>query len=168
MSTVEQVLSAVPENSSSTRGRNPSILFQDQLPSSVVRHQMDIECDPDSRLPETSQPINNEDNIEWFPWKSNRSKISRLEIQAALNLSVNILPFWLCAFPVACYSITFFWCIRLETTCETIVLTFIYFWDVFLFHSIYNPIMYMTTCSEFRRALKHIAKKLSTKFFFNR
>jgi hypothetical protein len=28
--------------------------------------------------------------------------------------------------------------------------------------------MYMTTCSEFRRALKHIAKKLSTKFFFNR
>jgi hypothetical protein len=161
MSTVEQVLSAVPENSSSTRGRNPSILFQDQLPSSVVRHQMDIECE--SRPPATSQPINNEDNIEWFPWKSNRSKISRLEIQAALNLSVNILPFWLCAIPVACYSIAIFWCIRLETSCDTILLTLFYFWDVFIFHSIYNPVAYMITCLEFRRAVKHIAKKLSAK-----
>ena len=164
MSTAEQVLSTVPENPSSTRERNPSILFQDHsLPSSVVRHQMDIECDPDAHPPATSQPINNQENIQSFARKSNRSKISRLELQAALNLSVNILPFWLCAFPVACYSIAIFWCIRLETSCNTILLTWYYFWDVFIFHSIYNPIMYMTTCSEFRRAFKHIAKKLSAK-----
>ena len=160
------------EHPSGTIRENQSILSQDlsqdsQPSASVARHYLGIhECDPrPAGLPLTSQSVNNQDDIQSFARKSNRSKISRLELQAALNLSVNILPFWLCTFPVACYVIIDYWCIRLETSCDTVLSTYgNYFWNVFMFHSIYNPIMYMATCSEFRRALRHIAKnKLSTK-----
>jgi hypothetical protein len=46
------------------------------------------------------------------------------------------------------------------------VVTWNFFWDVFMLHSIYNPIMYMVTFSEFRRAFRHITKNLSNKFRF--
>jgi 5-hydroxytryptamine receptor 1 len=165
--TAEQVLSTVSENPSGVREGNPSIISQDPeiiLPA-VVHYRVDIdERDQHSHLP--SQPINIQDDTESFPWMPNRSKISRLEVQAALNLSVNILPFWLCTFPVACNSIVLYCCIWLNANCDNIVVTWNYFWDTFMLHSIYNPIMYMATCSEFRRALHHMAKKLSTKFCF--
>jgi 5-hydroxytryptamine receptor 1 len=37
-------------------------------------------------------------------------------------------------------------------------------WDFFLLHSIYNPVMYMMSSSELRRALFHFARKLMNKF----
>jgi hypothetical protein len=44
-----------------------------------------------------------------------RSKVNRLEVRAALNLSVNILPFWLCTFPLSCDIIALYWrCVRLH------------------------------------------------------
>ncbi|XP_046638189.1 uncharacterized protein LOC124316340 isoform X2 [Daphnia pulicaria] len=164
--TAEQVLFSIAENASGVREGNPSIISQDPeiiLPS-VVHHQMDTdERDQHSHLPPHS--TNNQDDTESFRMPG-RSKISRLEVQAALNLSVNILPFWLCTLPVACYAIVSYLCIQLDVNLDTIVVTWNYFWDTFMLHSIYNPIMYMATCSEFRRALRHTAKKLSTKFCF--
>lgn len=101
---------------------------------------------------------------ECFPWINRRSKINRLEVQAALNMSVNVLPFWLCTFPVSCYAIGLYWCIRLEGDCSAILLTWPYMWDFFLLHSIYNPVMYMMSSSEFQRALFHFARRLMNKF----
>ena len=166
----EQVLFTVPENPSGAAGGNPAILSQDPefILSPVVHRQgSTVECDRDARPPMMpSQSTRNQNDTECFPWMPIRSKINRLEVQAALNLSVNILPFWLCTFPVACYAIVVYWCIRLDANCDTIVVTWNYFWDTFMLHSVYNPIVYMVTCSEFRRAVLHIAKKLSDKFNF--
>ena len=104
------------------------------------------------------------DDSECFHWIHRRSNINRLEVQAALNMSVNVLPFWLCTFPVSCYAIGLYWCIRLEADCTVILLTWPYMWDFFLLHSIYNPVMYMLSSSEFRRALTHFTKRLTNKF----
>jgi hypothetical protein len=94
------------------------------------------------------------------------TRINRLEVRAALDMSVNILPFWLCTFPVSCYAMALYWCVRLEGDCHTVFLTWTYMWDLFLLHSIYNPIMYMSTSSEFRRALFHIVRKCINIFHF--
>lgn len=92
------------------------------------------------------------------------SKLNRLEIRAALNMSVNILPFWLCTFPVSCSVVVLYWCIRLEGECGSILLPWPYLWNLFLLHSIYNPVMYMATSSEFWRALVHITNKVAIAF----
>ncbi|KAI9558837.1 hypothetical protein GHT06_015626 [Daphnia sinensis] len=98
-----------------------------------------------------------------FPWMHSGSKVSRLEVQAALNMSVNVLPFWLCTFPVSCYAIGLYWCIRLEGDCSIILRSWPYMWEFFLLHSIYNPVMYMLSSSEFQRAILHIIRKLINK-----
>ncbi len=110
------------------------------MPLSVVHHQVDT----DDRVPHLpSQSINNPVTVhdtKPFPyWIPIRSKVNRLEVQAALNLSVNILPFWLCTFPVSCYAIVVYWCIRLDANCDNIVAIWNYFWDTFMLHSVYNP-----------------------------
>ena len=92
------------------------------------------------------------------------NKVSRLEIQAALIMSFNILPFSLCTFPVSCYAIALYWCIRLEGDCDNILLTWTYIWDLFMLHSIYNPVMFMSTSPEFWKALLHISKKITNIF----
>jgi 5-hydroxytryptamine receptor 1 len=93
-----------------------------------------------------------------------RTKINRLEVRAALDMSVNVLPFWLCTFPVSCYAMALYWCVRLEGECDAVFLTWTYMWDLFLLHSIYNPVAYMSTSTEFRRALLHIARKFINVF----
>ncbi|EFX82897.1 hypothetical protein DAPPUDRAFT_101081 [Daphnia pulex] len=167
--TAEQILSVVSENPSVVGGENPSIFFQDaEFTQTHVSHHQDStdECHRDSHLPLVSQAINNLGDTESFPWMPNRSKVNRLEVQAALNLSVNILPFWLCAFPVSCNIIVFYWCIRLDANCDSLMVTLNYFWETFMLHSIYNPIMYIATCSEFQRAFLRIANKWFNKFRF--
>ena len=114
----------------------------------------------DDQLP----PSLNDLDSECFPWINRRSKINRLEVQAALNMSVNVLPFWLCTFPVSCYAMGLYWCIRLEGDCTFILITWPYMWDFFLLHSIYNPMMYMLSSSEFQRALTHITRRFTIKF----
>jgi hypothetical protein len=37
-------------------------------------------------------------------------------------------------------------------------------WDVFMLHSIYNPVMFMITSPEFWKALLHITRKLTNMF----
>lgn len=88
-----------------------------------------------------------------------RDRISRLEISAALNLSINVLPFWVCTFPVTIHAISLYWCVRFGADCTTIVEIGSYLRDLFLFHSIYNPVMYMSTSAEFRRAFFHLSWK---------
>lgn len=67
--------------------------------SAVALNENDACLHPDNyRLPPAITHL----DTEFFPWMKNRSKISRLEVRAALNMSVNILPFWLCTFPVSC------------------------------------------------------------------
>ena len=61
----------------------------------------------DNALRGEDQPptIDHTDIVECFPWMSGRSKINRMEVRAALSMSINVLPFWLCTFPVSCQSI---------------------------------------------------------------
>ncbi|XP_046454827.1 uncharacterized protein LOC124202521 isoform X2 [Daphnia pulex] len=107
-------------------------------------------------------------DTEFFPWMKNRSKISRLEVRAALNMSVNILPFWLCTFPVSCVIISLYWCIRLEGDCDMILRALPYVWSSFQLHSVYNPAMYMCTSSEFWRAFLHMKRKLTNPFHIHK
>lgn len=102
------------------------------------------------------------DDAECFPWMPIRrpNKVNRLEIRAALNMSVNILPFWLCTFPVSCNIMALYWCVRLEgDVCDVIDSGWPYLWNLFMLHTVYNPAMYMFTSFEFRRALPRVTKK---------
>ena len=110
-------------------------------------------------------PYNDSLGAECFPRMRMRSKVNRLEVRAALNMSINILPFWLCTFPVSCDIIALYWCIRLNgDVCEVIDYFWPYLWNVFLLHSIYNPGMYMLSSYEFRRALPRATRKLMNIF----
>ncbi len=118
--------------------------------------------------PIASSAQENIDSAECFPWTIQRhhsNNVNRLEVRAALSMSVNVLPFWLCTFPVSFHAISLYWCIRLEGDCAAVLSVGSIVRDFFLFHSIYNPIMYMSTSSEFRRSLLHIAWKLKNKLF---
>ena len=88
----------------------------------------------------------------------NRPKINRLEILAALKM-VFVLPVWLCTFPVTLNAIMIYWCIRLDENCPVIFQINPYFTDLFLVHIIYNPLMYMSTSTEFKRAVAHLKQK---------
>ena len=95
-----------------------------------------------------------------FPWMQGRSKVSRLELQTTINMSINVLPFLLCTFPISCTSIAIYWCIQLGGDCSVLGQMMSYLRDAFLLHSTYNPLMYMFSSSEFCRALRHIAWKV--------
>ncbi|XP_059351573.1 5-hydroxytryptamine receptor 1B-like [Daphnia carinata] len=118
-----------------------------------------------------TQPLNenaqstadNQFNFQRIYGKRAASKVNRLEVQAAFNLSVNVLPFWLCTFPLSCFAIATYWCTRLGANCDTFLLLWTYMWDIFMLHSIYNPLMYMISCHDFRRAFYHIIRKLANK-----
>jgi hypothetical protein len=111
----------------------------------------------DSQLPPPS--IDRIDS-NCFPWMQGRSKVSRLELQTTINMSINVLPFWLCTFPISCTSIAIYWCIQLGGDCSVLGQMMSYLRDAFLLHSTYNPLMSMFSSSEFCRALRHIAWKV--------
>lgn len=91
------------------------------------------------------------------------SGIQRLEIRTALQLCVNILPFWICTFPLSCCTMALYWCIRLKLNCSIIFIVIPYLRDMFLVHVIYNPICNMSTNAEFQRAVVHLFRKLQRK-----
>ena len=99
-----------------------------------------------------------------FSWFANRSKHNRQEIRAALSLSINMLPFWLCTFPVTLNGILIYWCVRLQSYCPTVYRVNSYLTDWFIVHTLYNPLMYMITSIEFKRSLIHLKKKMSFSF----
>lgn len=94
-----------------------------------------------------------------FPWLRGRSKFSRLEFRAAFSMSINVLPVWLCTFPVALNAIALYWCIRMKLNCSLIFLINPYICDLFLIHCIYNPVMYMSSSTEFWRAMSRFLRK---------
>jgi hypothetical protein len=99
-----------------------------------------ITTSENERHPQDSQLVSSADhqiNEEVFLSNQSGSKLNRLEIEDAFNISVNILPFWLCTFLVSCNALHL--CIRLEGNCDTIGLKWI--WDVFMLQSVYNPMM---------------------------
>ena len=98
-----------------------------------------------------------------FSWFANRSKINRQEIRAALNLSINMLPFWLCTFPVTLNGIAIYWCVLLQSNCPIVYRINPYFTDWFIVHTLYNPMMYIFTSKEFKRALIHLKDKMRCK-----
>lgn len=95
-----------------------------------------------------------------FSWFYNRPKFNRMEIRAALTMSVNVLPVCLCTFPVTLNGIAIYWCIRLGKNCPILYQLNPYIYDFFQIYIVYNPIMYMFTSTEFKRALIHLKKKL--------
>jgi 5-hydroxytryptamine receptor 1 len=74
------------------------------------------------------------DDIDCFSWFFNRPKLNRLEIRAALSMSINMIPFCFCTFPVTLNAITIYWCIRLQTNCPTVSRINPYLTDLFLIH----------------------------------
>ena len=75
-------------------------------------------------------------------------------------MSVNVIPFWLCTFPVSIHAIALYWCIRLESECNVAFGVIPYLRDFFMLHSIYNPLMFILASSEFRRGVCHLMTKL--------
>jgi hypothetical protein len=110
------------------------------------------------RIPEPHEAHRAADTL-CFSWFFNRPKLNRLEIHAALNMSINVLPVWLCTFPVTLNAIVIYWCIRLEKNCPIAFQINSYFTDFFLIQTIYNPLMYMSTSTEFKRAVTHLKQK---------
>jgi hypothetical protein len=100
-----------------------------------------------------------EQDTQCFAWFRTRPKISRLEIHAALSLSINFLPVWLCTFPVTLNAIAIYWCFRLGTSCPTLFRINPFICDLFLIQIVYNPLMCMYTSKEFKRALAHLKQK---------
>ena len=100
------------------------------------------------------------DDTLCFSWFTNRPKLNRLEIRAALKMSVNMIPFLLCTFPVTLNSIMIYWCFRLQSKCSFNKLINPYLVDWFIVHTIYNPLMYMFTSMEFKRAVIHLKGKM--------
>ena len=83
-----------------------------------------------------------------------------LEIRTALQLSVNILPFWICTIPLTCNSLALYYCMKFQVKSSLVFTTNFYMRDLFLIHVIYNPIMYSLTNAEFQRAFVHFIRKL--------
>jgi 5-hydroxytryptamine receptor 1 len=100
------------------------------------------------------------DDTLCFSWFTNRPKLNRLEIRAALSMSINMLPFWLCTFPVTVNGIAIYWCYCLQINCSVARRINPYLIDWFTIHTLYNPLMYMFTSKEFKRALFHLKDKI--------
>jgi hypothetical protein len=83
-----------------------------------------------------------------------------LEIRTALQLSVNILPFWFCTFPLTCVTMALYWCVKFQVEIYIVLRMNFYLRDLFLIHVIYNPIMYSLTNGEFQRAVIHFIRKM--------
>ena len=91
-----------------------------------------------------------------------RPKINRLDIKTAHNMSITFFPFWMFIFPLVFNTIALYWCIRMEADCTLILAIRPFQRDVVvLFNGVYNPVMYMKSNSEFRRALDHLTRKLN-------
>ena len=132
---------------------------QHQLMNGILPDEgnnMENEIQQPNPTAQTSPEINTNNFFSWFRMRPN---IKGLETRAALSLSINVLPFWVCTFPVTCNAIALYWCIRLESDCSIIFKINPYLRNMFLFHAIYNPFMYMLTSHEFRRALSHFIRK---------
>ena len=104
------------------------------------------------------------DTTDCFPWLQSHIKLSRLEVRAALNMSVSVLPVCLCTFPVTLNAIAIYWCIRLQRNCALLFGINPYFHDLFLIQAIYNPLMYMWRSAEFWRAVSHSLQKCKLSF----
>jgi hypothetical protein len=101
-----------------------------------------------------------EQDTQCFAWFHTRPKISRLEIRAALSLSIIFLPVlprvWLCTFPVTLNAIAIYWGFRLGRSCPTLFRINPFICDLFLIQIVYNLLMCMYTSKEFKRALAHL------------
>ena len=122
---------------------NGEQLQEDNATGNAIENQLDCE-------------LNDIDRSSWF---FNRSKLNRLEIRAALSMSINMIPFCFCTFLVTLNAIAIYWCIRLQMNCSTVFRINPYLTDLFLIHTVYNPLMYMLTSKEFKRALIHLKDK---------
>lgn len=95
--------------------------------------------------------------VDCFPWVP--PQYDRLEVRAALNMSINTILFSIFTFPVVCNAMSLYWCKRFEWECSLNVSLLPYLRYVFIFHVIYNPLMYMLGSHEFRRAFKRLIGK---------
>ena len=150
--------------------RQGNILEAERIEMNLLRQQDFIEeNEPGSVFP--AQPIENNaprqsvgTQPNCFPWFQGHSKLNRLEIRAALFMLINVLPVLLCTIPLTLNSIVFYWCNRLQNTNCFIASNKIspYLRDLARLHTIYTPIMYMTTSREFHRAFIHLIQKWKT------
>lgn len=101
-------------------------------------------------------------NLQCFPMGRARGGIDRLDFRAALILSANVLPFWLFTFPLAFYTMAFYWCARFQLDCSMDMLqrADVYVKSLFFVPCIYMPMMFMWNSSEFLRAFRHLFRRI--------
>ena len=88
---------------------------------------------------------------------------SNLEAKAALSLSIYVLPMWLFHFSHAFYAFSMFWCLKFGFDCRPLMGINVFFRNAYILYSLYNPIMYLSTSKEFRRAFGRLcARKVRT------
>ena len=149
-----------------TRQYNENIDYDEGIEMISAQHHSPVVA-PAAALDSPSAACTSNQKNKCFPWvKIYPNKINALEIRAAITMSLNILPFWVCTFPVTCNAIALYWCVRFESDCSTIFAINPFFRNMFLFHVIYNPLMYMLTSREFRQALSRFIKKISVSYRF--
>lgn len=125
----------------------------------VEQSNVDVTNDQMQNDKTTSTGLFNSDDADCFPWF--RPQINRLEVKAALNLSVNTIPFWICTFPITGFGISIYWALVYRLDCSMLLTINFYMDFMFLFHLVYNPVMYMCRSLEFRRAFKRFCQKWS-------
>jgi hypothetical protein len=127
---------------------------------------MPLQLENEKEEPGNALPPHSESQLDetlCFSRFFDRSKLNRLEIRAALSMSINVLPVWFCTFPVTVNAIIIYWCIRVKSNCPTVFGINPYISDLFIVHIIYTPLMYILTSKEFKRALIHFKRKLKCK-----
>lgn len=96
------------------------------------------------------------------PTVTNKCKqLSKLEVRAALSLSINVLPMWLCHLPIAVSAIALYWCFYQHQSgdCGAIVQVNVWMKNVYFAHSLYIPCTYVITNREFHRAFNHSIRR---------
>ena len=98
-------------------------------------------------------------NLEHQLFNHQQHRITRLELEATITLVCGVVS--LCFFSLPYSSVSLFdWICRRQHSeqqwCSTVQCTLPYARELFLVHSVYNPIMYMIRSREFSEALRSI------------
>lgn len=83
------------------RHNENEMIPQEEITTVTIRHGFQQQGAQNSQ-----SGLQRQFEIVCFPRLCGRSKFSRLEFRAAFNMSINVLPVWLCTFPVALNAIS--------------------------------------------------------------
>lgn len=80
--------------------------------------------------------------------------ISKLEVEAAWTLVMGAISLLLISSPIFVVLVSSLLCSHLYDDCTSVSWLIPYFRELILIHTVYNPVVYIYRCREFRDALK--------------